>query len=306
MNNMAKLEIDNSTNSINSLLKESQEEREQRKTFEEKLAKEAMEKALSEKNVEEEVQAKAAEEAKRKEQEILSAKGKRNDAIVWSLLALLIASLIAIPFFLKSRSISSSDIVNDSNAQCINGEYVVDMGVDVLWRCSNLNTTSPSEGQVYFVCGETYPRDEDTSDWDIDAINAEMLSRKIYKGDGELPLSRDAAHSILGKGWRTPSEHDYEQLLAISIRKQKKCDGVKGVLLKSKINGHILFFPEVEYHMPYMTRTTATIELLPKWMDSSNVKEWGVGYDVDGAKLIKEPSYRGAYHPVRPVLSLND
>lgn len=75
--------------------------------------------------------------------------------------------------------------------------------------------------------------------------------------EGDIPLSMDAAHALLGKQWRLPSSADYVELLdncdfveadgttvidASTTDKRVTVNGVVGIYLKSKTNGSLLFF----------------------------------------------------------------
>lgn len=75
--------------------------------------------------------------------------------------------------------------------------------------------------------------------------------------EGDVPLSMDAANSLLGSPWRMPTGHDFQELIESCVfvmadgntvidagqaNKLVTVDGVIGIYLKSRINGLVLFF----------------------------------------------------------------
>lgn len=75
--------------------------------------------------------------------------------------------------------------------------------------------------------------------------------------EGDIPLSMDAARSLLGAPWRMPSTDDFGELFANcdfvmadgvtvipsgTTDKRVTVDGIVGIYLRSRINGALLFF----------------------------------------------------------------
>ena len=118
----------------------------------------------------------------------------------------------------------------------------VDLGLSVKWASCNLGATKPEESGDLFAWGETMTKSE---------FSWETLKLKWYEkytsNDhlSQLQLSDDAANQILGEKWRMPTKKEYEELIAQTIFKWTKRNGVDGALLTSKKNGKSIFFPEV-------------------------------------------------------------
>lgn len=68
-------------------------------------------------------------------------------------------------------------------------------------------------------------------------------SGKVYEENDILDLKDDAAHVNMGGRWKMPTKNQLDELFNHTTRKVETLNGVKGVLFKSKINGHQLFIP---------------------------------------------------------------
>ncbi len=87
----------------------------------------------------------------------------------------------------------------------------VDLGLSVLWATCNLGAKSPEEDGYLFAWGEVSPKDyyfQDTySYYDND--------KEIYIDIGSdiSGTEYDAAHVMLGKGWRIPTKDEMNELV---------------------------------------------------------------------------------------------
>lgn len=73
--------------------------------------------------------------------------------------------------------------------------------------------------------------------------------------DGNIPPSHDAATVLIGRGWRMPSLSEFRELLdgcdiidadgniIVATDKRTTIYGVVGLLLRSKANSNVIFFP---------------------------------------------------------------
>lgn len=145
-----------------------------------------------------------------------------------------------------------------------------------LWAVSNLDISSPGKFQptpYQYECSFVSwgnidahnPISETEFDYDFGGINGQT---PWYEGQPygstpgaalttNIPLSNDVARRELGGPWRMPSKEEFAELIAnitfmqadgetaiASTTKNKlvTVEGVKGIYLKSNINGNMLFF----------------------------------------------------------------
>lgn len=154
----------------------------------------------------------------------------------------------------------------------------VDMGLPsgTLWAVSNLDISSPGKFQptpYQYECsfvswgniGAHNPISENEFDYDFGGINAQApwYEGQVYGSTPgaalttKIPLSLDVAHRELGSPWRMPTMEEFTELIAnitfmrsdgvtpIPSHYENKIvtvEGVKGIYLKSNINGNMLFF----------------------------------------------------------------
>ena len=136
-------------------------------------------------------------------------------------------------------SLSASDIsqiyfgeerYTDNELVPTEGE-IIDLGLSVKWRSSNVGANSPEEYGAYFSWSETIEKD-----FYADGINVAPFKTIQYT------RNYDAARANLDKNWRMPSPKEFEELAT-------KCEwiwgtnkGVPGYLVKG-INGNSIFLP---------------------------------------------------------------
>lgn len=129
----------------------------------------------------------------------------------------------------------------------------VDMGVSVLWADCNLGASSPSEIGDYYAWGEVKPKDVEYYNWKHynfarkDGANYTMTQYTTYDKRTKLKPEHDAAWFNRGGSWRMPTQEEASELVANCKSSFKTLNGVKGILLTSKVNGNTLFFPFTGY-----------------------------------------------------------
>lgn len=145
-----------------------------------------------------------------------------------------------------------------------------------LWAVSNLDISSPGKFQptpYQYDCsfvswgniGAHNPISETQFDYDFGGVNAEepWYEGQVYGSTpgaaltANIPLSLDVARRELGGPWRMPTRGEFAELIAnitfmqadgvtpipsSTTNKQVTVEGVRGILLKSNINGNMLFF----------------------------------------------------------------
>ena len=126
----------------------------------------------------------------------------------------------------------------------------VDLGLSVKWATCNIGATSPEEFGNYFAWGETQPKAEYTAanyKW-YDAAGS-VLKYNIWKSIGSVDMKYrldaddDAAHVLLGEGWRIPTISDFEELINNTRMSIVEQNGVKGLIFTSYENGNSIFMP---------------------------------------------------------------
>ena len=126
----------------------------------------------------------------------------------------------------------------------------VDMGLKVMWASCNIGATSPEQFGSYFAWGETAQKNEYTEanyKW-YDATGA-VLKYNIFKSLGSVDMKYrldaddDAAHVLLGEGWRMPTPADFNDLFMNSEVSLTEQNGVRGLSFTSDINGNSIFLP---------------------------------------------------------------
>lgn len=129
---------------------------------------------------------------------------------------------------------------------------VVDMGLSVKWRGSNVGASKPEEYGDYFAWGETETKNVYTwanYKWcDEGALN--MLTK--YNKDSSygivdnkpmLEADDDVAHVKLGNGWRIPTNKEWEELVINCQKYWTVFNGKLGILFTSDKNGNSIFLP---------------------------------------------------------------
>ena len=115
-----------------------------------------------------------------------------------------------------------------------NGHDYVDLGLPsgLKWATCNVGATKPEGYGYYYAWGETTPK------------SSYLENNYSYSANPDvLPLDRDAAHANWGGAWRMPTETEWTELCEKCTRTWTTRNGVKGIEIKSKINGNSIFLP---------------------------------------------------------------
>ncbi len=94
----------------------------------------------------------------------------------------------------------------------------VDLGLTVKWADRNLEAPSPLEAGGYFSFGECQTKED--YDWvtyehcDETFDEYGMFNQHVIEYESIEGTEYDAAHVILGGGWRMPTEEEFEELMA--------------------------------------------------------------------------------------------
>lgn len=140
----------------------------------------------------------------------------------------------------------------------------VDLGLSVKWANANLGAKSVEESGGYYSWGETEEKETyiwGTYKWcmgdnrSLLKYNTKYYCSYYFRENGVetvdnitvLELEDDAAHILLGGGWRMPSEAEWSELKDNCTWKWATVNGVNGYKLTSNINGASIFLPAAGY-----------------------------------------------------------
>ena len=143
------------------------------------------------------------------------------------------------------------------------GEHAwVDLGLPsgTLWATCNVGANKPEEFGNYFAWGETVQKTSYTED-NYKFFYKESYTYKINKyctssNNGnvdyktELYPEDDAATANWGSEWQMPTRLQFEELMdyLYTTKTFLESNGVRGVLIVSKINGAQIFLPYAGYY----------------------------------------------------------
>ena len=133
----------------------------------------------------------------------------------------------------------SDDDDDDDNTKSAFDIHAVDLGLPSgnLWSDVNLGANAPEDYGDYFAWGAIKPFDK----YDSETYNAEVDVHNIpkdFSGDAKF----DAATSILGGKWKTPSYADISELDDNTEKEWTEINGVKGLKFTAA-NGNSIFIP---------------------------------------------------------------
>lgn len=125
-------------------------------------------------------------------------------------------------------------------------EEVVDLGLSVNWRAFNVGSTSIEGSGGFYAWGETEEKSYyswETYKWAADGhgyLTKYCTDPANGDADGKTRLEPedDAAHVILGDGWRTPTQEDFSELFEKCERVSCFLSGLDGVAFYSKVPGY--------------------------------------------------------------------
>lgn len=131
----------------------------------------------------------------------------------------------------------------------------VDLGLSVVWATCNIGASNPEDAGQYYAWGEITPKTEFT--WSnykwCNGSKSTLTKYNIDPNFGvvdnrtQLELEDDAAHVILGNGWRIPSYYEWVELLKNSTWTWACQNGTYGYIIVSKTNENYIFLPAFSY-----------------------------------------------------------
>ena len=117
----------------------------------------------------------------------------------------------------------------------IREEGYVDLGLSVKWAKCNLGAKTPEDAGDRFAWGETATKES------FDMENYKYRNNPIMHSVSLT--NNDAAYVLLGKHWKMPTKKEMQELLDKCTWTWKEVKGIKGYIVKSKVNGNSIFLP---------------------------------------------------------------
>lgn len=123
-----------------------------------------------------------------------------------------------------------------------------------MWATCNVGAAFETDHGLYFQWGDTVGHTKD-SGYDFPfGYGKEFILRRFAENNShilpfcqqDLRPTEDAAHTVMGGKWITPSDSDFHELIHHCLytwMENYKGSGVCGALFTSKVNGNTLFFP---------------------------------------------------------------
>lgn len=129
----------------------------------------------------------------------------------------------------------------------------IDLGISINWASFNLGGNAPEDYGDYYAWGEVEYKDDyswATYKW-CDGGSASNLTKyntNPYYGEivdykTVLEQEDDAAHSVLGSKWRTPTSAEWEELRTNCNWQVTTQHGVAGYRVSSRTNDNSIFLP---------------------------------------------------------------
>lgn len=188
----------------------------------------------------------------------------------------------------------------------------VDMGVSVKWASFNLGATLPEEFGDYYAWGETQTKEDyswSTYAWSANGTSNSMtkycLSSTYGTVDGKdvLDPQDDAAHVLLGNGWRMPTRAEWAELYEHSTWTWTTYHGVWGGIITSTVDGYqdkFIFLPAAG-RMDGTQHTTQDAGCYWTSNLSTNNNPYNVDFDYNRFLDDWNPGYRCRGHNIRAV-----
>ena len=153
----------------------------------------------------------------------------------------------------KLYKANNSEIVSTANSP-----EVIDLGLSVKWRAWNLGASKPEETGGYYAWGEIETKTDyswSTYKWSegrYDKLTKYNTDKTFGAVDNKTDLKDfnfedDAARRVLGNNWRIPALSEWTELIESCSWIWITINGMKGYLVKSKINDNILLLPAAGY-----------------------------------------------------------
>lgn len=151
------------------------------------------------------------------------------------------------------REKDANDVVQKSSTQQM--LTAVDLGLSVKWGTCNIGAYSPEEYGDYYSWAETNVklsytlenykyRLSGTSYDNMKYIKYNTTSEHgVVDNKNKLELSDDVVSVKCGGIWRIPTDNEFQELMSKCSWTWTTYNGVKGYLIKSKVNDNSIFLP---------------------------------------------------------------
>lgn len=214
----------------------------------------------------------------------------------------------------SGEPIGSDTIENIRKLAYVDSSKYVDMGLPsgTLWAKCNLGATSETDYGWYFSWGnpDAHPQG---AGYNFSETN--YNSSPASSIDGNLTMAQDAASMILGQNWRMPTKEQCAELfnttyvdyidadgnVISTTDKRTTYNGVSGLLVRSKANGNILFFPSAGYYTGTTFSQGSGLYWASSYYNASYAYRIGIGVGGVVPQATSLPRYDGL--SIRPVIN---
>ena len=177
----------------------------------------------------------------------------------------------------------------------------VDLGLPsgVKWASFNLGASAPEEAGLFFAWGEILPKSGEGTWENYKYGESTTVLSKYNEEDGltELLLEDDAAHILLGEGWRMPTYEELDELDSYCTETLTSRNGVDGYEFVSNINHNSIFIPFYsEDSDGYWSKTLQRYDDRYEYARCLHLEKNGPSYTHAGYG-----SWRCMLKPIRPV-----
>ena len=195
-----------------------------------------------------------------------------------------------------------------------NGHEYVDLGLSVMWATCNVGASKPEEFGNYYAWGEVAPKKY--YGWNTyKYCNGSYKTLTKYNTVSDFGLvdnkttlepNDDAATANWGRGWRTPTKAELEELRNYCTWEWTSLNGVIGCLITSERNGRSIFWPAAGSKYKNSLDTSPHKNAWSWSSTISNSKPY-TAYSRNADNMTADYYYgsRVYGYSVRPVLSLH-
>lgn len=180
----------------------------------------------------------------------------------------------------------------------------VDLGLSVYWNASNVGASKPEDSGNFYAWGEVETKKE-YEEHTSKHIGKRGIGDYIYIGDDISGTKYDAAHVIMGNGWRMPTKAEIEELVNKCDWRYIEYNNINGFIVTGP-SGKSIFLPDAghmegKFHYGITYYWTSTFHK-EKYR---NCNAWNIMFESNDTVIINH-IYQRRYvgRLIRPVKNI--